>query len=308
MGNLGDEALKEYFLKSFPEVEWVVVSAKPQRGEYPRLPAGIRSLIRPWWKTLWVLKKSDGIVFGGGSLFTDVESSFACILWWWHAFIARFFFKPIYLVFQGVGPFETKVGEWCARWVVARARFISVRDANSYDCVSSWKKNTKVVRTIDPVISLIQAEKTMAEQKNVIIAIPRKNSGSAFKKSFEEVTKSKQWDEVRILSLQPDDGSEKSVCESLKGASQTPAEVVPIKSLKELSKEVSNGSFVLTQRYHGALAAVALCKDFEVVSQGEGDKLASLQEILSDGVHKEDLIHLVKVGEDALKGAIVQQV
>ena len=34
---------------------------------------------------------------------------------------------------------------------------------------------------------------------------------------------------------------------------------------------------VLSERYHGALAALVLEKPLEIVSQGEGDKLNSLQ-------------------------------
>ncbi|MBI5155969.1 hypothetical protein HZA45_01700, partial [Candidatus Peregrinibacteria bacterium] len=84
-GNFGDEALRSYFLKSFPEIEWQVVSARPTADELPRLPAGPRSLFTTkWFRTIKALRHCDAVVFGGGTLFTDSESVFACFLWWLH--------------------------------------------------------------------------------------------------------------------------------------------------------------------------------------------------------------------------------
>ena len=73
VGNLGDEALKDYFLQEFSTVDWTVVSADPQgEKEVARLPGGVRSLLKlQWFKTLFAYRSCDAIVFGGGSLFTD---------------------------------------------------------------------------------------------------------------------------------------------------------------------------------------------------------------------------------------------
>jgi len=303
VGNLGDEALKEYFLQAFPEIEWKVLSANPRKGEYPRFPAGFRSLFKPWWRTFGALKKSRGVVFGGGSLFTDVESPFACFLWWWHALVARIFRRPIYFAFQGVGPFKTKIGEWCARWVVRRTSFISVRDKDSYDRIASWRKNTKVVQTIDPVIALIERENIVDESQNVLIAIPRKNSSEVFLKSFKDTVSSKQWDHIRILSLQPDDENERKICKSLNRVYEE-AEVISITTLKELVREINKGSLVLTQRYHGALSALVLGKEVEVVEQGAGDKFEGIACLIKEGITKEDLMERVQVGEGALRSAL----
>ncbi|MBU0766587.1 polysaccharide pyruvyl transferase family protein [Patescibacteria group bacterium] len=296
VGNLGDEVLKEYFLRQFPEVEWLVVSANPLNGEYNRLPAGFRSFLRPWWRTIGAMRKSDGIVFGGGSLFTDTESVFACFLWCWHAFVARIFRKKIHLAFQGIGPFKTRLGKWCSRWVIARATSISVRDLSSKEQIELWEKNTKVVQTSDPVISLIQAENMDGSSKNVFIIIPRKNSTERFINKVCEWSKEREWDSLRILSLQPEDGEEQKMCRRINQVCGGEAEMRSVKTLADLSREVAQGSIVLSQRYHGALAAIALGKDFEVVEQKEGDKLSYLR-----GKSREELLGLVNIGEETLR-------
>lgn len=307
VGNFGDEALKEYFLTTFPDVEWRVLSARPEEGEYPRLPFGFRSLFSPWWRTIGALRRSDGLVFGGGTLFTDIESVRACLIWWWHAFVAWMLGKKIILAFQGIGPFKVgagppsrfalrRAGEWCARWTVARAVFVSVRDAASARRVETWKKNTKVIQTCDPVFSLLKAKSGDRGAQKLLVIIPRKNSPVAFTERAAQLQKTGEWKEVRILSFQPDDPQEYSLCMRLAGETGV---VVPVRTIGDLRGELSAASFVLTQRYHGAVGALALGVPFEVVPQGEGDKLAGLA-----GMLKGDAVALAAAGEGALRSAL----
>ena len=272
VGNVGDEALKEYFLRTFPEVCWVPVSAKPTHLEVPRLPCGFRSLFTPWWRTVVAYWRCDGVVFGGGSLFTDTESSFAPFLWFGHAALARLFRKPIFLAFQGVGPFRTRRGEWCARWVVRRTAFLSVRDVLSRERVERWKLHKKCILSFDPVLSLIH-NKNIISRSKILFIIPRGNSSKKF------------WDR-----------SEKMRCEGFAGV-----RVQEPRSLFELSTAISSASFLLTQRYHAGIVALALGVPFEAVPQVPGDKLDALN-------HEDrDLVHLrerVRVGEEALRSAL----
>lgn len=282
-GNFGDEALKEYFLSAFSKAQFQVLSAHPRVGELPRLPAGIRSFfLTRWWRTVVALRRSDGLVFGGGTLFTDIESVRAPLLWWWHTFICRLLGKPFYLAFQGIGPFRTIVGERCARWVVAHAAFVSVRDQDSFDRVKLWRKNTNIIQTADPVFSLFAAQKRDISSQKLLVIIPRNNSPSSFGQRVMQLWKSGTWHAVRILSLQPDDLQEREVCHSIAHVlSQSDSIIVPVRSVADLAAQVSRAGLVLSQRYHGALAALALGVPFEVVFQGEGDKLSSVSALPS---------------------------
>ena len=306
--NLGDEALKDYFLKSFPEVNWAVVSARPQPGEYLRFPAGLRSLLSPWWKTFGALIKSDGMVLGGGSLFTDAESIYACFLWWWQIFFARLFRKKVILAFQGIGPFRTSLGAFFARSVVRSATSISVRDEESFERVKTWfspadrsakreGSNKNVVQTFDPVFSVVQSDKTEVEDCNNLVIIPRNNSSISFIEKANKLIDSGKWNEVVILSLKPDDPEEQKVCESLE------EKVIPIRTLCDLETEVQKASKVLSQRYHGALVALALGKEFEVVEQQKGDKLYVLESLKGNHVRCSELI---RNGEEELRRAMVE--
>lgn len=300
VGNLGDEALKEYFLRTFINVEWGVLSAQPTKREYPRLPAGIASLfLTPWWRTISVIFKSDAVVFGGGSLFTDAESVFACFLWWWHVVVAWVFRKPVYLAFQGIGPFRTRIGEWFARCAVRVSSSLSVRDDQSKNQVDMWELNKKVVLTFDPVFLLLKKTFQKNSSKKVFVLIPRSNSSATFCERAGALVRTQQGDAVCVLSLQPEAAGEKRTCAQLARAVR--GTVVPIRSLADLSLEVAAASFVLAQRYHGALAALALGTDFDVVPQREGDKLSALRDLRG---REEECVRLVQAGEDALRAAL----
>jgi polysaccharide pyruvyl transferase CsaB len=277
VGNLGDEALREYFLQAYPEVEWSVLSQNPENGEYARLPGGARSLLSlRWLRTLRAYARADAVVFGGGSLFTDVESVYACMLWCMHAAAARLFGKPVILAFQGVGPFRSGLGRRLAAWTVRVSVSISVRDPLSHSRVQEFQKNKKVIQSSDPVFSLLINKKITNQPKNVFIIIPRHNSDQKFQDLARKYVSEHQNSETHILTMQPDSQEEQSVIKRLQAVLGVSTPVRPVLTLDGLAKEVSGASFVLTQRYHGAIAALALGVPVEIVPQGEGDKLSTL--------------------------------
>ncbi|OGJ55899.1 hypothetical protein A2706_05325 [Candidatus Peribacteria bacterium RIFCSPHIGHO2_01_FULL_51_35] len=305
VGNLGDEALKDYFLKRFPNIEWSVLSAHPKPGELPRLPGGIRSFLRfDWMRTLKALRQSDGMVFGGGSLFTDQESVMACVLWGIHAFASMLLRKPYFLAFQGIGPFRTGIGKWIGHRVCSKAAFLSVRDEMSTARVAAWRLNKNSIQTFDPVFDLIEAKKIDVSTKNILILIPRVNSGSAFLAEAKKFAEEKAYASIRILLLQSKDPKEVRFAAKLR--SILPGEVTPsdASTLHDLVTALSHASLVLTERYHGALAALALAKETVIVTQRKDDKLASLQGYFPVS---EDIIALlrgrIRAGETALREA-----
>lgn len=302
VGNLGDEALRDYFLQAFPQVEWLVLSQNPGEGELARLPGGVRSLLSVrWLRTLKALRTADAMVFGGGSLFTDVESVYACFLWWMHAAVARMFGVPVILAFQGIGPFRTRLGAGFARWTVARSRSISVRDPLSHSRVQEFNKNTKIVQSSDPVFSLLENKKNANTPKNVFMIIPRHNSDKNFDEIALEHVSQHQSAIVHLLTMQPNSQDEQSVIKRLQAQLPSGTVVRPAETLDALAIAVSDASFVLTQRYHGAIAALALGVPVKIVAQGEGDKLSTLV-----GVDPAALRALVEAGKDELDRVLAE--
>ena len=243
-------------------------------------------------------RKCDAVVFGGGSLFTDTESAYACFLWWLHAKLAFLLGKDVHLAFQGIGPFKTRFGERLCLAVCKRAASISVRDALSHKRVGEWGLTQNSVQSFDPVFSLIESRKIDICTKNILVVIPRKNSGDKFTEATQKKIKSMHPASVRILSMQSDCKSEIEFCQKLASSIDIECSVQKVCTLDELLRELSSADFVISERYHGALAALALGKDVEVVSQREGDKLSTLQ-------NQEDVnAGLLRDGEQLLRNAL----
>ncbi len=313
VGNLGDELLREYFLglrfEPFDiaqgDMEWIIVSAHPRgASEVPRLPIGVRSFFGPWWRTLREYWRCDGMVLGGGTLFTDVESPKACLLWGMHVLMARIFRKPVFLAFQGIGPFRTRRAQWWARFAVRHAAFVSVRDAASAQRARTLGAQD-VVLSFDPVILMFDFAEASDQVRNALIIIPRKNSAPSFATRAASITSAAWYSTVRILSFQPDNPFETKACRAMTDALPG-ASVVPLTTLEELRAALKGAAFVFTERYHGAVAAYAAGIPFEVVSQGEEDKFAAFP----TSVPLQELRGRVQAGEAALRkamGLIIRQ-
>ncbi len=303
-GNVGDEALKEYFLVRYPQVEWTVVSASPHGSqEVPRLPFGLRSfLMTSWWKSLWAYRSSDAVIFGGGSLFTDAESVQACLLWWLHGFVARLFGTPILLAFQGIGPFRTRLGEWTARQIIRHARFVSVRDAESAARARAFGR-TDVLESFDPVLLLCPAD-VPSEPGTVLVVIPRHNSGIAMRAAIRNALTTRRFSAIHILSMQPESPSECAICDSIALECGNDASVIAVLTFGDLLGELHDVSALITERYHGALAGLAAGIPTEIISPCPGDKLDALRRVIASGVTIDSLRQRALVGEQELLKSI----
>lgn len=280
VGNAGDEVLREYFLERYPDVSWAVLSAQPQGDEFPRFPAGLRSFISfRWLRTASALLQSDGLVFGGGSLFTDAESHVASFVWFAHVLFAVLLRKPYFLAFQGIGPFRSPIASAIARFAVRHAAYLSLRDTASAERVLLWKKNTEVVQTFDPSIALLKDQCDINRAKKLFIFIPRFSTGwtpeiqSKFIRIFEGVQQTGA--EIRIISMQPYDAGERRLTEKLSHALQIPVHEAIV--MEEVVREIEGATCVITERYHGIIAAALACGvPFVALRLRESDKLDAL--------------------------------
>jgi polysaccharide pyruvyl transferase WcaK-like protein len=297
--NLGDEALRQSVMRRFPEHAWTIVSAKPSApNEVPRLPCGFRSFFHPWWRTIMAYVRSDAVVFGGGSLFTDHESMFAPLLWWVHASVARVLRKPLLCAFQGIGPLSTSLGLFLTRSVIEHASYVSVRDPASFARIRSWSMRTEPVLSFDPALTLF-SEYTAARVPGRLVLIPRSNSTEAFIQAATEEMQG-QWEEVTVILMHATD-ADRNAADRLKRVTRRKAvTVLEPTNVQEFLRAVSGASFVLSQRFHGALAALAMGTTYHVLPQVPGDKLSMLRE----PGELTDLFALVEEGMKTLAEAL----
>ena len=167
--------------------------------------------------------------------------------------------------------------------------------------LSAFALSHSPVLSFDPAFALF-AKHPRKELGRKLVLIPRTNSGSTF---FGEVAKkmTEGFTDVRVLLMQPE-AAERRVGERLCRLCGAKTTVVELASVQQFLDEVSAASEVLSQRYHGALAAFAMGITAMAVPQETGDKMDSLNGLMRKASARDELLQSVKRGADGLRQAI----
>ncbi len=275
--NVGDDLLCEYFRTRFAGTDFVIPKARPKVGEWARLPMGVRSFVAgSWLRTMREFWHVDCVVFGGGTLFTDTESILACFLWAFHALMARIAGKPYHIAFQGFGPFRTWLGLTISVLVFRHAASVSVRDNASLTRLREACPRVPAILTTDPVLQLMLMLPKPAMTKTWLTIIPRPGGLGPLEQVLPGFLQQFPFVPVMVASMHAADPRDlqkvQAVASSLKVAGRT-VETCVLHDGAELAAQILKSVFVLTERFHGAVAAAALDVPYQAVSQVPGDKL-----------------------------------
>ncbi len=169
-GNAGDEAvlagIREAFAKKSGNTAKIVAFSKtPEETERAH---GIASVDRMSLSAMrQVLKESDLLISGGGSLLQDTTSVRSLVYYLWVARLAYSQGVPVMFYAQGIGPLRRNVSRRLVRIVANRAACLTVRDEPSAQLLESLgipRKRLEV--TADPAFALTPARSALVE--NVI--------------------------------------------------------------------------------------------------------------------------------------------
>ncbi|MTI80565.1 MAG: polysaccharide pyruvyl transferase CsaB [Firmicutes bacterium] len=163
--NIGDEAILFSIIQALrnkePEVEITVLSNNPERTE---TLYKVKAVNR--WRlnqVAEVLKNSDLLISGGGSLLQDVTGVKSLGYYLGVILLARTLGKSVFFYAQGIGPVTSKLGRSLMKRAVNRVQQITVRDEQSKDeLLSMGVKKPPITVTADPVLGL---EVTEEERK-----------------------------------------------------------------------------------------------------------------------------------------------
>ncbi|WP_085522160.1 polysaccharide pyruvyl transferase CsaB [Tuberibacillus sp. Marseille-P3662] len=154
--NTGDEAILFAIISNLIQldtnIEVTVLSNNPKETSKTY---GVTAVNR--WRindVVKALKKSDGLISGGGSLLQDATSWKSVPYYIAVMFIAVILRTPFVFYAQGVGPLKTKWSQWLSKLVISKASLVTVRDKQSKRLLQKIgiKKDIHVVP--DPVIGL----------------------------------------------------------------------------------------------------------------------------------------------------------
>ncbi|ANF98507.1 polysaccharide pyruvyl transferase CsaB [Paenibacillus bovis] len=159
--NSGDEAVLKSILNSLAAQEKeqgirivpVVLSNDP---EWTSRMYGVRSVQRmKLGEIRQLLKESDGLISGGGSLLQDSTGLLTIPYYLGIVHIAQWVRKPVFIYAQGVGPVQRPFFFKWIRNVFRKSAYISVRDQESASLLGRMGIDSSSVEVVaDPVMGL----------------------------------------------------------------------------------------------------------------------------------------------------------
>lgn len=159
--NIGDEAVLYSIItalkREIPDVRIVVLSNNPEKT---KKLYDVESINR--WKLkdiTKVIKESDLLISGGGSLLQDVTSGKTIPYYLAIVKIAQFFKKKVIFYSQGIGPVNQTFNKKLIKHIVNKVDGIYVRDIGSKQLLKEIGVKKEIGVALDPVLGLTSAQK-----------------------------------------------------------------------------------------------------------------------------------------------------
>ncbi len=171
--NIGDEAVLYTIIstlkKEIPGAKIMVLSNNPEKTAQIY---DVQSINRWDLKNIArVIKNSDLLVSGGGSLLQDVTSSKTIPYYLAIVKLAQIYKKKVVFYSQGIGPVNKKLGRWLIKRVANKVDAIFVRDEASKTLLEQIGVKKEIGVAIDPVLGIATAKKKDKLDKTVGIYI-----------------------------------------------------------------------------------------------------------------------------------------
>ena len=152
--NVGDEAILQSIITALrsedPNIDIVVLS---NDIEYTQKTYNVKAINR--WNMLDIykeLRKSDGLISGGGSLLQDATSNRPVKYYTGIMGIAKLAKKPIFIYAQGVGPIDNSSNKKITKYFMEKSSYIALRDEESKQLVRSIGVTKNIDIVPDPVM------------------------------------------------------------------------------------------------------------------------------------------------------------
>ncbi len=172
--NIGDEAILKSIIMALKEededIEITVLSSNPTETQKNY---DVKSINRWSLKKVYKeLKKSDGLISGGGSLLQDVTSSRSLLYYTFIMGLANSLNKPVVIYAQGIGPINKKMNKKIVKHFLNKVQYISLRDKESLDLIKNIGVNKDVDIVPDPVMGLdFESTKDYNEENYIIVSV-----------------------------------------------------------------------------------------------------------------------------------------
>ena len=138
-GNFGDEAILKYAVDIIryycKDAEINVITQNP---DVMKEQFGLRGIKRfDFMQINSAIRKSDCLIFPGGSVLQDVTSVKSILYYLFLIFLGLLYKKKVIMLSQGIGPVNNPFAKKLTCKILKKVSFISVRDKKSYEALEN---------------------------------------------------------------------------------------------------------------------------------------------------------------------------
>ena len=196
------------------------------------------------------LFEADVLISGGGSLLQDTTSFKSLVYYLAVIYSALILGKKVEIFAQGIGPINSKIGQFLTKYALKRAEKITVRDKKSQELLKGWNIESELVK--DPVLDLELQQKNKKGAVGIQLRSFRGVDEIFLNRLANEVYKRFADKKILVISLQ--DKSDLDICEQFSkklndyGIKDT--EICSGLSVNEVMETISNLEYLIAMRFH----------------------------------------------------------
>lgn len=258
-GNFGDEAILSVLISRLKKMglEIVVLSSNPRKTSMEYFVNSIKSF--DFHQVSGLLKQSDILISGGGSLLQDVTSVKSLLYYLWVIFTALRYKKKVIIFAQGIGPIRNKIAQFFTAKILKKCAYVSVRDKKSLDLLSSWGINAELL--CDPIFSLNLNRNNERGVLGVQLRDFATLNDNLLNKLARQIVKD-FWDKkIEIFSFQ--DAIDLNVCKRFEKILKSlnpkiKTEIVHGLSNEEIISKMSKLEYMIAMRFHALIVAMKM--------------------------------------------------
>ncbi|CEN76776.1 polysaccharide pyruvyl transferase CsaB [[Clostridium] sordellii] len=301
--NIGDEAILKAIITSLKEeaedIEITVLSNNPKET---KILYNVNSINRWDFKQIYkILKSSDGLISGGGSLIQDVTSSRSILYYTFIIALAKFAKKPVFVYAQGIGPINKIINRKITKYFLNKVEYISLRDKESSDLIKSIGVNKSFDIVPDPVMGL---DFKFTEQYNInkdyiLISVRDWKTNTDYLKQIASACNYflDSGMEIKLISMhgKEDEKTSKKLADMINGNVEILTHDIDI---NEQMKYIKNAKIMIGMRLHALIFAgnlgipmIGISYDPKIDSYLKTIKQPCIGNV-SDGISSSELIHV----------------
>ena len=252
--NFGDEAILQVLVNNLKNIDAdiTVFSHNPEKTS--RLYDVKSAFMFNPFEIIKNISKCDVLISGGGSLLQDVTSKRSLLYYLFILFLSVLFCKRIIIFAQGIGPINNKFLRKMTKFILKRAKLITVRDESSKNLLDLWGINSVPVN--DPVYGINLKTSRPKGRVGIQLREWKFMSDEFFLNLVKKVAKEFEDYEICIYSFQ--DKQDKEICLRFENYLHMENPKVNTKlfcsmSVKELIDSMRDLEYLVAMRYHAIM-------------------------------------------------------